>query len=99
MELRDHQSSNLIETLRHSQQNGIGFNGEGSCISGNNIFSITTFFVPLKSMPNAIILTNVQYNNSENLIIWKKNKFGFITKASVINDGEAYCSFNWEVQF
>lgn len=99
MNLRDRQYSDLIEKLRNSQQKGIGFNGEGSCISGNNIFSVTTFFIPLKSNPISIILTNIQYNNSQNLIVWQKNKFGFITKAQVNNDGQAYCSFNWEVQF
>lgn len=99
MKLRDRQYSDLIGKLRNSQQKGMGFNGEGSCTSGNNIFSVTTFFIPLKSNPTSIILTNIQYNNSENLIVWKKNMFGFIAKAQVINNGEAYCTFNWEVQF
>ena len=99
MNLRDKQYSNLIQGLRNFQQKGIGFNGEGSCISGNNIFSITTFFIPLKSNPTSISLTNIQYTNSENLIVLVKNRFGFITKAQVINNGEAYCTFNWEVQF
>ena len=99
MRLRDRQYSDLIEKLRNSQQKGIGFNGEGSCISGNHIFSVTTFFIPLKSNPTSILLTNIQYNNSQNLIVWKKNRLGFLTKAEVINNGEAYSSFNWEVQF
>ncbi len=99
MRLRDRQYSDLIEKLRNSQQKGIGFNGEGSCISGNHIFSVTTFFIPLKSNPTSILLTNIQYNNSQNLIVWKKNRFGFITKAEVINNGETYCTFNWEVQY
>ncbi len=99
MNLRDRQYSDLIERLRNFRQKGMGFNGEGSCISGNHIFSVTTFFIPLKSNPTSIILTNIQYSNSQNLIVWKKNRFGFITKAKVINNGEAYCTFNWEVQF
>ena len=99
MNLRDRQHSDLIEKLRNSQQKGIGFNGEGSCISGNYIFSVTTFFIPLKSNPTSILLTNIQYNNSQNLTVWKKNGFGFVTRATVINNGESYCSFNWEVQF
>ena len=99
MRLRDRQYSDLIEKLRNSQQKGIGFNGEGSCISGNHIFSVTTFFIPLKSNPTSILLTNIQYNNSQNLIVWKKNRFGFITKAKVINNGETYSTFNWEVQY
>lgn len=99
MNLRDKQNSNLIKKLRNSQQNGIGFSGEGSCISGNHIFSVTTFFIPLKSIPKSILLTNIEYNNSQNLIIWKKNRFGFMTKAEVINNGEAHCTFNWEIQF
>ncbi len=99
MQSRNHKSSDLVKILRHSRQRGIGFNGEGSCISGNHIFSVTTFFIPLKSNPTSIILTNIQYSNSQNLIVWKKNRFGFITKAEVINNGEAYCTFNWKVQF
>lgn len=99
MQSRDNQYSDLLHKLRNSQQKGIGFNGEGSCISGNHIFSVTTFFIPLKSNPMSIVLTNIQYSNSQNLIVWKKNRFGFITKAEVVNNGEAYCTFNWEVQF
>ncbi len=99
MQLRNRQYSDLIEKLRNSQQKGIGFNGEGSCISGNHIFSVTTFFIPLRSNPTSILLTNIQYKNSQNLIVWKKNRFGFVTKAEVINNGESYCGFNWEIQF
>ena len=99
MKPRDNQSNDLIKRLRQFRQQGIGFNGEGSCISGNNIFSVTTFFIPLKSNPTSIILTNVQYSNSQNLRVWKKTRFGFVTKAEVIDNGEAYCTFNWKVQF
>lgn len=99
MDIRDRQYSDLIEKLRNSQQIGIGFNGEGSCVSGNYIFSVATFFIPLKSNPTSILLTNIQYSNSQNLTVWKKNRYGFITRAKAINDGEAYCSFDWEVQF
>lgn len=99
MSLRDRQYQELIKTLRSYEQKGIGFNGEGSCYAGNPIFSVTTFFIPLKSIPSSIELTNIEYTNCENLIVVKKNKFGFVTRAQAINNGTAYCSFNWEVVF
>ena len=97
--LRDGQYRELIKRLVNYEQKCIGFNGEGSCKAGNHIFSVTTFFIPLKSGPSSIQLSSITYHNCQNLEIWKKNKYGFITRSTVIADGEAYCSFNWEVVF
>ena len=99
MRFRDNQYNELIKRLRTFEQKGIGFNGEGSCDEGNYIFSITTFFIPLKSVPSSIQLTNIEYTNCQNLTVVKKNKFGFVTRAQVINNGIAYCSFNWKIIF
>ena len=99
MKLRDKQYSELINKLRTYEQKGIGFCGEGSCDSGNYIFSVTSFFIPLKSIPSSIQLTNIEYTNCQNLTVVKKNKCGFVTRATAINNGAAYCSFNWEVVF
>ena len=99
MKLRDRQYSKFIEKLRSYEQKGIGFNGEGSCYAGNYVFSVTTFFIPLKSIPSSIQLTNIEYTNCQNLAVVKKNKFGFVTRAQAINSGAAYCNFDWEVVF
>lgn len=97
--LRDDEYRQLIAKLRSYEHKGIGFNGEGSCKSGRYIFSITTFFLPLESNPSSVSLSNINYNNCQDLELWQSNKYGFITRATVIADGEAYCSFNWEIVF
>ena len=97
--LRDNQYSDLIQKLRNYEQKGIGFNGEGSCNAGNYLFSVTTFFIPLKSAPSSVQLSNINYYNCQNLKIWKKSRYGFVTRAKAIIDGQAYCTFNWKVIF
>jgi hypothetical protein len=99
MRMRDRQYSELIKKLINFEQKGIGFNGEGSCKGGNYIFSITTFFIPLKSTPSSINLTNINYNNCQDLIVFLKSKYGFVTRAQVIEAGQAYCTFDWEIVF
>lgn len=99
MNLRDHQYDRLIEKLISLEHKGVGFIGEGSCIANNFVFGAINFFIPLKSTPSEINLSNIQYTNCQNLIVAKKNKYGFVVRANVINSGAAYCYFNWEIVF
>ena len=99
VKLRDHQYDKLIEKLIKIEQVGVGFIGEGSCAANNFVFGATSFFIPLKSTPSAINLSNMEYTNCENLVVAKKNKYGFVVRARAINSGAAYCHFNWEIQF
>lgn len=99
MNLRNRKFNNLIDKLRNYNQQGIGFCGEGSCDSGNYIFSATTFFIPLKTSPSSIVLSNIDYTNSQNLSVVKKSRFGFVTRAQAINSGASYCTFDWNINF
>jgi len=99
MYLRDHQYDKLIEQLIKIEQKGVGFIGEGSCEIGHYIFGATSFFIPLKSTPSLINLSEIEYTNCQNLIVAKKNRYGFVVRAEVLSSGLAYCNFNWEIVF
>lgn len=96
---RDSQYDSLIKKLLQIEQKGMGFCGEGSCLGGNYIYSATTFFIPLKNVPSSIILSDINYTNCQNLTVLNKSRYGFITRAQAINNGSAYCHFNWQIQF
>jgi len=97
--LRNHKYDELIKKLIEIEQKGVGFIGEGSCDANHYIFGSTSFFIPLNSAPSAINLSNIEYTNCENLVVAKKNKYGFVVRAKVINSGLAHCYFNWEIVF
>jgi len=99
MYLRDNQYDRLIEKLIKIEQKGVGFIGEGSCIADHYIFGAVNFFIPLKSSPTTIDLSDIKYTNCEDLIVAKQNRYGFAVRAKVISSGLAYCYFNWKIVF
>ena len=96
-DLQNQDGDELIVTLRKKQQ-GISFGVEGTCNSGNYVYAVEDFYVPFKSEPDTVDISNIQYSNCSNAEVWQKNRFGFVVRAVVTNNGGAWMKFNWSAE-
>lgn len=94
MDLFNKSGNALIRALQE-KQNGKGYGAEGSCQAGKFVYAIVYLNVPMKSEPT-ISISNIQLSNCENATVWKKSRYAFAVRASVIANGEALIAFNWD---